>query len=548
MINIKNDNIKHVGEESVNESNDKDYQYTPKPDFQMKLIITHKNVGKYRVSWNGNNMPVKEFIYRDGHIGSPEPITIDWDRERYPYGILGVIEKVKFKDNKGQWNTLYIFEGEKYTTEEFIKKINRERDSKWFRFAIELMESREVDMRPLAIYEDGNHFTFPDPNNIITDSNNKIQELLKDNLHIGDLNEDLINEGILLLTNKQKIVYYTIPAVVLANILGLEDYKRIIDLIGASDTGKSFVVNMALHHWFGISPNFKLKSDAVNSLFRSQLIQSATNLPIYIEEATISNKIMRSLKSAGNGIRGKQNLSFDIYSSEATFILSRNSRETDENFDEQDALANKRVLSYFFDENDKISDVDKDKGKMYIHKLKGANGGLLYEKLREVSKESLEDHYWLSDKMFPDKREFLLHYGAWLIGADINSLKTDFGEEQEEEILIGILQWLDSFTHEDRKGQRIQSLTQLDGDLLKLSKELIDMYFGEHRNIPYKSFNNFAKGQAKKYPNVVKYHQTSVNKLSKTYTLIINLDSFISEIGEDWRTKFKGILYLLTNN
>ena len=541
MENIENKNIKRV-EEPANESN-----VVGLESFPVEIIKGPSTVGRYRVLWN-KGMPVKEFIYRDGHVGSPEPITIDWDKERYPKGILGAIEKMKFKDNKGKWNTLYIFEGEKYTTEEFIKKINRERDSKWFRFAIELIVSKEVDMRPLAIYEDGNHFTFPDPKNMITDSNNKIQELLKDNLHIGDLNEDLINEGILLLTNKQKIVYYTIPAVVLANILGLEDYKRIIDLIGASDTGKSFVVNMALHHWFGISPNFKLKSDAVNSLFRSQLIQSATNLPIYIEEATISNKIMRSLKSAGNGIRGKQNLSFDIYSSEATFILSRNSRETDENFDEQDALANKRVLSYFFDENDKISDVDKDKGKMYIHKLKGANGGLLYEKLREVSKESLEDHYWLFDKMFPDKREFLLHYGAWLIGADINSLKTDFGEEQEEEILIGILQWLDSFTHEDRKGQRIQRLAQLDGDLLKLSKELIDMYFGEHRNIPYRSFNNFEKGQAKKYPNVVKYHQTSVNKLSKTYTLIINLDSFISEIGEDWRTKFKGILYLLTNN
>lgn len=537
MENIENKNIKRV-EESANESNDAGSE-----SFPVEIIKGPSTVGRYRVLWN-KGMPVKEFIYRDGHVGSPEPITIDWDKERYPKGILGAIEKVKFKDNKGKWNTLYIFEGEKYTTEEFIKKINRERDSKWFRFAIELIVSKEVDMRPLAIYKDGNHFTFPDPKNMITDSNNKIQELLKDNLHIGDLNEDLIKEGFLLLTNKQKIVYYTIPAVVLANILGLEDYKRIIDLIGASDTGKSFVVNMALHHWFGISPNFKLKSDAVNSLFRSQLIQSATNLPIYIEEATISNKIMRSLKSAGNGIRGKQNLSFDIYSSEATFILSRNSRETDENFDEQDAL-NKRVLSYFFDENDKISDVEKDKGKMYIHKLKGANGGLLFAKLQEVSKESLEDHYWLFDKMCLDKREFLLRYGAWLVGADINSLKIDFGEEQEEEILIGVLQWLNSFTHEDRKGQKIQPLAQLDGDLLKLSKELIDMYFGEHRNIPYRSFNNFAKGQAKKYPNVVKYHQTSVNKLSKTYTLTINLDSFI---GEDWRTKFKGILYLLTNN
>jgi hypothetical protein len=147
--------------------------------------------------------------------------------------------------------------------------------------------------------------------------------------------------------------------------------------------------------------------------------------------------------------------------------------------------------------------------------------------------------------MYSDKREFLLHYGAWLIGADTSSLRIDFGEEQEEEILIGVLQWLDSFTHEDRKGQRIRKLGLLDGNLLKLSKELIDMYFGEHRNILYKSFNNFAKGQAKKYPNVVRYTRTSLNKMSKTYTLIIDLDSFIDK---DWRTKFEGILYLLTDD
>ena len=367
MINIENNNIKRV-EEPANESNSEDSQYTPRPDFQIKLIKDYSTIGRYRVSWD-NNMPVKRLIYVDGRISPPEPITIDWDQERYPHGICHAIEKVKFKDNKRQWNTLYIFEDEKYTTEEFIKKINRERDSKWFRFAIELIESKEVELRPLAFYEDGDHFTFPDLNNIITDSNNKIQGLLKDNLHIGDIDEGLIDEGVALLTDKQKIIYYTIPAVVLANVLGIEDYKQIIDLIGISDTGKSFSVNVALHHWFGISPSFKLKSDAVNSLFRSQYIQSATNLPIYIEEATISNKIMRSLKSAGKGMRGKQNLSFDIYESEATFILSRNTRETDEDSDEQDAI-NKRVLSYYFDENDKVSDVDKNKGKMYIYKLR----------------------------------------------------------------------------------------------------------------------------------------------------------------------------------
>ena len=83
------------------------------------------------------------------------------------------------------------------------------------------------------------------------DSGNKIQELLKENMRIGDVDERLILEGKGLLTNKQSLVYYTIPAVVVANILGVEDYKRIIDPIGTSDTGRAlrllwhFITGMA---------------------------------------------------------------------------------------------------------------------------------------------------------------------------------------------------------------------------------------------------------------------------------------------------------------
>ena len=155
MKNIENDNIKRV-EVPTNGSHGIGYQgqYTPKSDFQAKLIKKHITVGRYRVSWNSNNMPVKQLLYVDGRVGALEPITIEWDQERYPNGILDAIDKVKFKDSKGQWNTRYIFEGEKYNAEEFIKKMNREKDSKWFRFAIELIESIEIELKPLALYKD----------------------------------------------------------------------------------------------------------------------------------------------------------------------------------------------------------------------------------------------------------------------------------------------------------------------------------------------------------------------------------------------------------
>ena len=115
------------------------------------------------------------------------------------------------------------------------------------------------------------------------------QKILKDSLNIGQIDFNVYNEGIGLLTPKQLTLYYGVIGANIINVIEYEDFLITIDAIGESDTGKSFTVDMTLAMDYGIF-RAKMQDDALMKAFRHHAIAGATNLPIYIEEALLDEK------------------------------------------------------------------------------------------------------------------------------------------------------------------------------------------------------------------------------------------------------------------
>ncbi|MGP6220915.1 hypothetical protein [Caldiplasma sukawensis] len=158
------------------------------------------------------------------------------------------------------------------------------------------------------------------------------------------------------------------------NVLGINDYSITIDSIGNKDTGKSFSIVLALKWAYGIGEAI-LQDHAINSAFRYHATADSTNLVIYIEEAKIGAEGMSKLKSNALNIRGNPDKSMTVYGTNATWVLSRNSKDNIMKLTREEREAqNKRIYEYYFGVDDVVRKEDQSIGKEYMLKIKDEPG------------------------------------------------------------------------------------------------------------------------------------------------------------------------------
>ena len=493
--------------------------------------------GNIHIEWH-NGMPIRIRHNQNGNTITPIPIA--HDPVKYPQGIRPFIRKVKTLGG-----TVLLFEGKSFSIDTLTQFLNRGTGSnkEYVRYAIEALNfDSDIIFRPPSFYTENGYLLFPSIDEIITESENELQELVKESLNIGQVDEKIISEGDALLTNKQKLLGHAITGAVVANNLRMEDYNYTIDAIGTKDTGKSFATKYALFKYFGRSPEsrYVLKGDILNSAFRNIKVQSVSNLPIYIEEAEISPHIMKQIKSSGTSLRGKVNQSFNFYQTQTTFIPSRNSREVNDNPDEQEAVE-KRMATFWFDDSDEIVGAKKKDGSMFMDKLREQKGGLIYDKLKNITIPDLKKMYYDLKGKYKDQRELLVRYGAWITGEDITQLKMDFGVEQEEDWLFDIIDWINKQENDIVKNQRIGKTGRFYGNMLLITKRLFDLYVSSVKYFPYKTFTSF--GKYCKSKNIAKYYMGSLSR-ENIKEAIISVD--MEKYGENWNSKFENLIADLT--
>lgn len=387
----------------------------------------------YTIIWTHQQMPGFPCLIKHLKDGGDTilPISIIYDPLDCPNGIREKIKKVKSQDNK----TIFLMNGESYELEEFVKTLcDNPKSKEWFRYALEALNyEKDFIFRPPSLFIENNHLQFPASDKLYPNHDNQLQKSIVDNLNIGEVDKKIIDEGIKLLIpyQKQYATYFIIPAMTVINALGIKDFHYMLDLVGTRDTGKSFAITLALHHWFGISSEMIISGDVLNSSFRHMKLSSATNLPLYIEEAELPENVQKQMKSKGMSMRGKPNLTFDTYSSLATFILSRNTRTEAKDSDEKDAI-DKRKLTIFFDENDIVNSQMKSVGEQYRRKLLEQKGGKLYSILKNKTIKQITDKFYEMQTKYNDSRNLLLHFGMWLSDADVSQNNFDFGKESND--------------------------------------------------------------------------------------------------------------------
>ncbi len=274
---------------------------------------------------------------------------------------------------------LFLYKGEIYSKAELAKMlVLPAQEAEILQCLDALPISDEVYDEPNFYIED-NYIKFPQK--FYASKNKPIQKLLVDNLKIGNIDPEILREGIELLSKyrKQLTLFYAITGQLIVNLLsqfaGLNDYPITVESIGSRDTGKSFATVLALKFNIGLGDKALLQDDALQSEFRHHVTISATNLYLYIEEAILKDK--KFLKSLGKNLRGTKEQSLKIYETTASLVLSMNSDIINSDPDEEDAIA-KRVAKFVFTDRDVVPEEERDKGKLFLMKLRTEPGGLLF--------------------------------------------------------------------------------------------------------------------------------------------------------------------------
>ena len=175
--------------------------------------------------------------------------------------------------------------------------------------------------------------------------------------------------------------------------LGLKEV--VIHLAGATSVGKSWVVQRALHLYFGFNllNGAILNSDVFSSPFRFESVVSATNLPILIDDAAEVGKQLVSLlkaKAGGAiGARGHADQTVSTYEMRATIVTTAQSNV----YLGAAALADDMALSTrlyvnFYEEGDADS---KQKVAHDLFAAKVKSGGLVYLWLSEHTADELQE-------------------------------------------------------------------------------------------------------------------------------------------------------------
>ena len=175
--------------------------------------------------------------------------------------------------------------------------------------------------------------------------------------------------------------------------LGLKEV--VIHLAGATSVGKSWIVQRALHLYFGFNllNGAILNSDVFSSPFRFESVVSATNLPILIDDAAEVGKQLVSLlkaKAGGAiGARGHADQTVSTYEMRATIVTTAQSNV----YLGAAALADDMALSTrlyvnFYEEGDADS---KQKVAHDLFAAKVKSGGLVYLWLSEHTADELQE-------------------------------------------------------------------------------------------------------------------------------------------------------------
>lgn len=343
----------------------------------------------------------------------------------------------KVKDEEGK--DILLFDGEAFTKPEFVSEMVYPVNVNAFTEALNALQTSNEIYREPRFYIENGHIRFPE--HYYAKRGDSYQRILKRALNIGPVDIEVYKNGIDLLRKypKQLTLYYSIYGANVANFLEVNDYPITIDAKGYPDAGKSFAIIPALKFGYGIG-DAMLQDDAMNSAFRHHALTSSTDLPIYTEEAKISDK--SKLKSRALNLRGNPNKTMDAYSIKATWILSRNTDLLNAELDPiQKKAEDKRIYLYQFGKEDVVPKDERNKGKRLLQRLRDMPGGLLYKKLEEKTIDQITDKYYELMEQETDGRKVVALLGAWLM--DDTDFTPVVSEEQtpniEEEFIDKIV-------------------------------------------------------------------------------------------------------------
>ena len=538
--------------------NDKEKDDKEKKEESLKQCeMIYINGGTDLVYWKSKFTEDAGISSRYGLFGMPynrhttkkdsyktENITLKgFDPLKCPDGLRPHIHKVKNPDD----SSAFLYEGKKYTQEDLVKLFNPDsvKNRDFFRYALQCMEVENQTVYEPYIIEKDNHLYFPEnTKDIYADSSKDLQSIYANNLRIGEVNQKFIQEGRDLLSKypKQLAIYLIIPAQVVVNVLGVEDFLYTLEIISRKDTGKSFAVKTSMHHFEGLTVFFK--NDTLSSNFRNPKISSETNLSFYLEEADLYSRFKRIMKSIGEVLRGRKDQSLIRYKPGFSAILSGNSTDEDPDQDEQKAI-DKRFLQIFLDKQDVVPENERIIGKKYVKRMMRENGGLLFTKiLKKYTISELENKYYELDAKYQNRLELLLHYGEFL--TDIKyEFPIDFGKKEEENWLLVFFEWAKSVSQPMYKQRNIKYDLRIDygynGDNnvpleIVFTDALFQIFKSEHRELPFKRLLDFKK----KYSEYIKSDAFSINGVvngkstkivcdKKFYSIIPNIEDLFAD-------------------
>ena len=348
-------------------------------------------------------------------------------------GIATHIEKCV--DEKGY--SLFLFDGEVYTQEELLDKLAGPHTRDSLKTALRLLKLSDKKLRPPLFYIEDDQIKFPQ--NYYAYKENDMQKWIVEHLKVGDGLDEIDNELLeaYITMVRQHMHQYTTLRLALGgffvNILDLKDYKYLINLVGKSGSGKSFVIDGMNMLYFGLYPNVnepavKLRSDSLDSAFRDQKIREAWNGPIYIEEA--ENRSMRRIKSTGISVRGTASQRMKLSKAVALIIFSGNSYVEDGNYQEQEAIE-RRVRTIYFGDSDAIPHQVRVEGEKLMKKIKDTKkGGIIYSIIKSHKVSDLEDTYYKLLKEY-DEDGALIRLAEHIMGWE--PMDYDLGEKPEND-------------------------------------------------------------------------------------------------------------------
>ena len=326
--------------------------------------------------------------------------------------------QAKIKRLKIQGNDAVEFQGEVFGKNDFVNLMVFPANCNLFTECVNALPIDEEEYREPKMYMENGFIKFP--SKFYARRDDSYQKMLKDALKIGNVDPKIYQEAISLLSKrpKQLTLHYAIIGANVINVIGFEDYLITVDVIGDSDAGKSFVIDVTLKLCYGIDIDGKIQNDSVGSAYRHHNIAGSTNLPIYIEEALLDHKSLSMLKSTGKNVRGRPDQTLKIYSVITTFIFSRNTESDDmKNIDPMERKAqNKRIHKFVFLKEDVITDSsEKMVGAEFLGKIKGSPGGLLYEKLKSKPIIEIVKKYKEIKSKESNIEKIVALLGAWIM-------------------------------------------------------------------------------------------------------------------------------------